>query len=642
MEFFKKLKVVPRWLIVLIDVLIIFHAAFFAFFIRFNFDLSLVDRFQILPGVIAFSLLSVVSMLLTKSFVGIVRHTNLSDLANMMKMLALSQVLLFLIKQANQTFNWFDSGYLLPFSVALIASLLAFPLLLGYRLLVRELYQYTQYIRHKDDIKKVAIYGAGEAGLLTFNALTGNSADKRLPVAFIDDDPKKVGKLLQGKHIFLGLDGLKKAVEKLGVQEVVIAINKIESSKKRAIVDACLEMGIPTKIIPPVQDWFNVGLKAKDIRDIRIEDLLSREEIVLDKENVKESISGKVVLVTGAAGSIGSELCRQLLHCKPALLLMLDQAESPLFDIDQELSSSFQQIKRKAILADIRNKNRMMEIFATYQPQFVFHAAAYKHVPLMDTYPEEAIRTNLFGTKILADVSCFFKVDKFVMVSTDKAVNPTNVMGATKRAAEMYVQALDQHMNQKNSSNQTKFITTRFGNVLGSNGSVIPLFKKQILNGGPVKVTHPDVTRYFMTIPEACQLVLEAGVMGLGGEIFVFDMGQPVKIVDLAEKMIQLSGKKVGRDIEIEFSGLRQGEKLFEELLNHFELVKETYHPKIKIAQVSPSDFKRVNAEVKLFKKLLEEGSEMDVVKHLKKMVPEFISNYSRFEKLDKEGKLLN
>lgn len=642
MEFFKNLKVVPRWLIVLIDVIIIFHATFFAFFIRFNFNLDLVDRFQILPGVFLFSVLSVFSMLLTRSFVGIVRHTNISDLVNMMKMLALTHVLLFGIKQANLSYNWFENGLLLPFSVALIASLLAFPLLLGYRLLVREFYQYTQYIRHKDEIKKVAIYGAGEAGLLTFNALNGSSDDRRLPVAFIDDDFKKAGKLLQGKSIFMGLEGLRRAVERLGIQEVVIAINKIESSRKRAIVDACLDLGIPAKIIPPVKDWFDVGLKSKDIREVKIEDLLSRNEIVLGKENIIDAIQGKVVLVTGAAGSIGSEICRQLLHCKPSLLLMVDQAESPLYELDQELLDVHTAVKRHALLADIRNRSRMIEIFSSYRPDLVFHAAAYKHVPLMEAYPEEAIRTNLFGTKVLADLSCHFQVDRFVMVSTDKAVNPTNVMGATKRAAEIYVQALDKHMSLRSYENHTRFITTRFGNVLGSNGSVIPLFKKQILQGGPVKVTHPDVTRYFMTIPEACQLVLEAGVMGVGGEIFVFDMGQPVKIVDLAIKMIQLSGKKVGQDIEIEFSGLRPGEKLFEELLNHFELVKETYHPKIKIAQVNPSDYLHVNSEVKLFKKLLEAGSEMEVVKHLKNMVPEFISNYSRFEELDGQGKLLN
>lgn len=321
---------------------------------------------------------------------------------------------------------------------------------------------------------------------------------------------------------------------------------------------------------------------------------------------------------------------------------MLDQAESALYELDQELMTTNTEIKRIALVADIRNRNRMMEIFISFRPDIVFHAAAYKHVPLMETFPEEAVRVNVLGTKILADLSSYFGIEKFVMVSTDKAVNPTNVMGATKRAAEIYVQSLDFHHQFQGDFGHTKFITTRFGNVLGSNGSVIPLFQKQIKKGGPLTITHPDITRYFMTIPEACQLVLEAGAMGNGGEIFVFDMGEPVKILDLAKKMIFLSGKKLGVDIEISYMGLRPGEKLYEELLNNFEIVKETYHPKIRIAQVSPMDFGYVEEMFNHFKGLLENGKEDDLVSHLKELVPEYISQESRFIKLDKEDKLVN
>ncbi|EKB47462.1 polysaccharide biosynthesis protein [Cecembia lonarensis] len=642
MEFFKNLKVVPRWLIVLIDGLIIFHAAFFAFFIRFNFNLELVDRFEALPAVLVFTGLTLLAMMVTRSYVGIVRHTNLNDLINMMKMLGLSHVFLFTLKYANQWYAFADNLLFIPFSVGLIASLLAFPLLLGYRLLIKQLYFYTQYLSNRERIKKVIIYGAGEAGILTFHTLSGNGGSRWMPVAFVDDDPKKEGKLLQGKKIFLGIEGLKKAVEKLEVQEVVIAINSISPSRKRIIVDACLELDIPVKIIPPAKEWFDTGLKSNDIRDVKIEDLLSREEIVLEKENVIKDLTGKVVLVTGAAGSIGSELCRQLLRCKVSMLLMVDQAESALYEIEQELLTLHKGVPRKALLLDIRCKKRVIDVFETYNPDVVFHAAAYKHVPLMEAYPKEAIWTNVLGTKVLADVSCHFQVDKFVMVSTDKAVNPTNVMGASKRAAEMYVQSLDRHMSMRDYQHHTKFITTRFGNVLGSNGSVIPLFKKQILEGGPVKVTHPEVTRYFMTIPEACQLVLEAGVMGIGGEIYVFDMGDPIKIVDLARKMIQLGGKRVGQDIQIEFSGLRPGEKLYEELLNNFELVKPTHHPKIKIAQVMAADYQRMNEDLKALKGFVETGDEMELVKQLKSMIPEFISHYSRFEALDKPDQILN
>jgi len=331
-----------------------------------------------------------------------------------------------------------------------------------------------------------------------------------------------------------------------------------------------------------------------------------------------------------------------LIRCKPYRLLMLDQAESALYELDQELADTCVETSRKAIVGDVRNKNRMMEMFVRLRPDLVYHAAAYKHVPLMESFPEEAIRVNILGTKIMAELSSYFGVEKFVLVSTDKAVNPTNVMGATKRAAEIYVQSLDHHLNLSGEKNNTKFITTRFGNVLGSNGSVIPLFQKQIMKGGPVTVTHPDITRYFMTIPESCQLVLEAGAMGNGGEIFVFDMGEPVKIVDLARKMIFLSGKKLGVDIKITYTGLRPGEKLFEELLNNFEMVKETYHPKIKIAGVNPMDFRTVEEMFNQFKALLDQLDEDSLVNHLKELVPEFISQESRFAKLDKEDKFIS
>ena len=314
---------------------------------------------------------------------------------------------------------------------------------------------------------------------------------------------------------------------------------------------------------------------------------------------------------------------------------MLDIAESPLYDIEQEFREQYPACQIHVVLGDIRNHKKIKEVYLKFEPQVVFHAAAYKHVPMIENYPEEAIQSNVIGTKILADLAVLSKVEKFVFISTDKAVNPTNVMGASKRAAEMYVQGLNQYLEEYFPKLQTKFITTRFGNVLGSNGSVIPLFKKQILKGGPICVTHPDITRYFMTIREACQLVLEAGIMGKGGEIYVFDMGEPVKIFDLAKRMIQLSGKVLDQDIEIHFTGLRQGEKLYEELLNDFEKVKITHHPKIKIAQVKPSSYNEVEAQINLFQELIGKNNDTDLVRHLKVLVPEFISNASRFEVLD-------
>ncbi|WP_291780772.1 nucleoside-diphosphate sugar epimerase/dehydratase [Cecembia sp.] len=635
MEFFRNLRIVPRWLIVMVDAIIVFHAALFAFFIRFNFNLDQVDRFDILPAVLVFTLLAVVSMLMTHSYVGIVRHTHSGDLVNMMKMLGMAHVLLALIKTSNTYVMWLDAGFFLPFSVGLIASLLAFPLLIGYRLLVKEAYQYAIFTRNKGTAKKVAIYGAGQAGILTYQTLSGHGSSQWQPVAFIDDDPVKSKMVLHGKKIFLGINGLKYAVEKLGVQEVVIAINTLTPQRRREIVDTCLALGIPSKTIPPAEEWFNVGLQTKDIREVRIEDLLSREEILLDKNSVAADIKGKVVMVTGAAGSIGSELSRQLLKCRPKHLIVLDQAESALYDLQQEIKNHPQGAKIEYLIADIRNKDRMREIFNQFRPQLVFHAAAYKHVPMMEAYPEEAIQCNVLGTKILADLSAAYGAEKFVMVSTDKAVNPTNVMGASKRLAEMYVQSLDYHLSMQEMEGHTRFITTRFGNVLGSNGSVIPLFRKQIMEGGPLTVTHPEITRYFMTIPEACQLVLEAGVMGNGGEIYVFDMGEPVKIVDLAKKMIALSGKKLNEDIKIEFTGLRAGEKLYEELLNKDEEVTATHHPKIKIAKVKASEYEMIHDNIGEFHNIIGFQDEFEVVRQLKKLVPEFVSNYSRFSKLD-------
>lgn len=616
------------------DSFILYQCALFGYLVRFNFDLSAVEANHAFSGSLAFMIGGLLVMQNTRSYEGIVRHTGFRDGSNIFKTILINFIL-FLFLNFFQG-NFLNDRFLLPTSVLIIASLSALFMLIFYRLLVKELFQYVKNGIIVKDVRYGVIYGAGEAGIIAQDAIKSDSNSVFNMVAFLDDDPKKEGKNIDGIRVYSGIKSLEKLVNEFKVTELIIAVREISVHRKKEIIDECLRLKVSVSIVPPVEQWINGGLTAGAIREVKIEDLLSREQIILDNPRIQEDLQGRIVLVSGAAGSIGSELCRQISYYKPKLLVLLDMAESALYDLEQEFKENYASCPIKIVLGDVRNKKKIKEIFRKYKPEVVFHAAAYKHVPMMENYPEEAIHSNILGTKILADVSILSQVDKFVLVSTDKAVNPTNVMGATKRAAEMYVQALNEYLETNYKKYHTKFITTRFGNVLGSNGSVIPLFKKQIMKGGPISVTHPEITRYFMTIPEACQLVLEAGVMGEGGEIYIFDMGEPIKILDLAHKMIQLSGKKVDEDIKIVFSGLREGEKLFEELLNDFETVKITHHPKIKIAQVLPSAYHKIDGQIDLFQNLIAKNSENELVSHLKTIVPEFISNSSRFEVLDR------
>ncbi|MDX5339525.1 MAG: polysaccharide biosynthesis protein [Cyclobacteriaceae bacterium] len=634
MNFLSRLKILPRWIIALLDSFILFYCALFGYLVRFNFELHLIEEYDAFAGSFTFMIGGLLVMQNTRSYEGIVRHTGFRDGSNIFKTIFITFILFLFLNFFHG--NFLNDRFLLPTSVLIIASLSALFMLIFYRLLVKEIFVYLKNGFSEKALKNGVIFGAGEAGIIAQEAIKRDSKSQLNIVAFLDDDDKKDGKNIDGKRIFKGIEALEKLVNQYNITDLIIAVRDLSVKRKSEIIDECLRLNISVSIVPPVDQWINGGLTAGAIREIKIEDLLSRDQIVLDNPRIEEDLKGKVVLVTGAAGSIGSELCRQINHYHPKLIVMLDIAESPLYDIEQEFREHHPSCAIKIILGDVRNKKKMKEVFRDLKPQVVFHAAAYKHVPMMENYPEEAIHANVIGTKVLADLAVLAQVEKFVFVSTDKAVNPTNVMGASKRAAEMYVQALNEYLESNHKKFHTKFITTRFGNVLGSNGSVIPLFKKQILNGGPITVTHPEITRYFMTIPEACQLVLEAGVMGEGGEIYVFDMGEPVKILDLAKKMIQLSGKKVDQDIQIVFSGLREGEKLFEELLNDFETVKITHHPKIKIAQVLPSSYHKIDGQIELFLDLVHKNNETDLVRHLKALVPEFISNSSRFEVLDR------
>lgn len=624
----------PKGLIAAIDSSILLLAAFLGYLVRFNFEFTFLDIQKNFGEMLIFMIAGFFVMLTTKSYDGIVRLAGLKDVVVLFKTILFT--LLFLILANLISTQLLGNNIIVPTSVLIISSLISLVFLVIYRFLVKELLIYAKTRTLDKNMRVGMIFGAGEAGIITHEVIKRDSKTNLFICGFLDDDPKKEGKQIDGKVVFKGLERLSELVDKHQVTELIIAIQNLPVQRKREITDECLKFNLHVSIVPPINQWVNGGLEAHAIREVKIEDLLGRDQISLDKDNISDELRDKVVLVTGAAGTIGSELSRQIAHYEPKLLILLDQAESPLYDLDQEFKDEGITTTYKIILSDVRDRRKMNVILRKFRPQVIFHAAAYKHVPMMENYPEESVKCNILGTQILADLAVMTKVEKFVLVSTDKAVNPTNVMGATKRAAEVYVQSLNLFLEKNHKKDYTKFITTRFGNVLGSSGSVIPLFKNQILKGGPVTVTHPDITRYFMTIPEACQLVLEAGAMGNGGEIFVFDMGQPLKILDLAKKMIQLSGKKVNEEIKIVFTGLREGEKLFEELLNDSETVKITHHPKILIAKVHPSNFSKIEAQVSMFYKLIENNSENDIVTHLKSIVPEFVSNSSRFEILDR------
>jgi FlaA1/EpsC-like NDP-sugar epimerase len=473
----------------------------------------------------------------------------------------------------------------------------------------------------------VAIFGAGEAGIITKRTLGRDQETKYSVAAFFDHNKSLQGKKVEGVKIY-SPEKMADVLSKNEVEQVIISAQNLKKSVKQEIVETCLPLRIKVLHLPPVRSWAKGELSTGQLRQVRIEDLLGREPIHLDAVNIKAQLSQKRVLVTGAAGSIGSEIARQVSEYYPAHLYLLDQAESPLYEIDLEVRDKFGSNFSEPVIADVSNLDRMRKVFETFRPEVVYHAAAYKHVPMMEENPSEAILTNVRGSKILVDLAHEFGVESFVMVSTDKAVNPTNVMGASKRVAEIYAQSM-------NAISNTNFITTRFGNVLGSNGSVIPLFRKQIESGGPITVTHPEITRYFMTIPEACQLVLEAGAMGKGGEIFIFDMGKPIKIIDMAKKMIKLSGLELGADIDIKITGLRAGEKLYEELLNDEENTIATHHPQIMAAKVQGFELTEISQTIEQLIKSPSTTDNFELVRLIKELVPEYKSQNSVYTKLD-------
>lgn len=622
-------KFVSRWLILAMDTFIVVFAFFSATYIRFNFNLEYLD-----PRLFKYHLALVTGANLLffvywRTHWGIIRHSNLEESKNVLYSCLSSFLVLFGLDFLRDT-SW--GAYLcVPTSILVIEFFISVFALLGVRILIKHLYRSLVSV-YKNE-QKVIIYGAGTLGRATKKALSHDVNRRYQVLFFVDDDAGKIGKTLEGVRIFSQQEALN-ILKKEGREdiELIYAIYHHGDSLKSELTEEFLELGLTLKVVSPIESWLDDTLSTKQIRHVSIEDLLERPGIKVNNAQVAETLAGRCVMITGAAGSIGSEIVRQVLKLNPACLVLVDQAESALYDLESEILRMGEKhtgnTKLEIRVENITNRLEMKRIFARYRPQLVFHAAAYKHVPLMESNPAKAIEINVIGTKTLADLAAAYGVEKFVFISTDKAVNPTNVMGASKRLAEKYIQS-------RNSAS-TRFITTRFGNVLGSNGSVIPLFRKQIEAGGPVTVTHPDIIRYFMTIPEACQLVLEAGVMGQGGEIFVFDMGKPVKIKDLAVKMIRLSGLEPYTEIPVVFTGLRPGEKLYEELLNNGESVLPTYHPKIMIAQVI--DQGEISDELEQLEAFYRERPALELVQFLKKIVPEYISNNSPFEKLDREA----
>ncbi len=615
----------PRWLIFLIDISIVIFSVLLAYLLRFNFAIPDVE-YKPLPVVLGYVIVvRSVSFLIARSYAGIIRYTNIADTLRIFTMIFLGSIIL----GVTNIFTYFlvYHRFLIPYSIIIIDLLITSMLMVMFRMLVRIVFLEFE---HPERAKaNVIIYGAGETGITAKRTLERDEGTKFTVLAFLDDNPAKIGKKLEGIDI-MDPDKIDNLLETNTIEHLILGDHTLDPIHKQELADKCLAHNVKILNIPPMIKWINGELSFNQIKKINIEELLERSEIKLDEHRISNDLQGKVILISGACGSIGSELVRQITKYMPKQLVLLDQAETPLHYLESECFELYPKVDMEFIIVDICNEARMEKIFSHFLPEIVFHAAAYKHVPMMENNPSEAIVNNVLGTKIMADLSLKYGVRKFIMISTDKAVNPTSVMGASKRIAEIYVQAL----NQKNS---TRFITSRFGNVLGSNGSVIPLFKSQIEKGGPLTITHPDITRFFMTIPEACQLVLEASVIGKDGEIFIFDMGNSVKIVDLAKKMIKLSGLTLGKDIQIKFTGLRPGEKLYEELLNKEENTLPTHHPLILIAKVKEYGLEEVTREITELTGMVKTQSNFDIVKKMKEIVPEYRSQNSVYEQLDNQ-----
>jgi len=637
MEWYSR-NVISRWTVFGIDMLFTGFSLLLGAWVmnEFGGGLALLNFRALEKGLVVLMLYGF-SFLMFRSFVGIIRHTGIADATRILYATTTAALVLLvfhsLTRQQNRVV---ESAFSLSFGLVLMHYLVTTFLLICSRFIFKGLFM--RFVAKEKDAKKIMIYGAGASGRMTMQVLARDTRTAYKILCYLDDNPRLQHKSVDGIPVYASDYLLQELSTRKKADELIVSIQNIEPRRKKAIVEYCLTRDMMVRVVPPLEQWMNGEFSAKQIAPVAIEELLQRDPINLTNAEVSRLVRDKVILVTGAAGSIGSELVKQLGHYSPAQLICIDQAETPLHDLQLSLSTQIHSGTAANIayfVGDVSDARRMRQIIKRYRPQVIFHAAAYKHVPLMEENPMEAVRVNVLGTSSLLHLAKEYGVSKFVMISTDKAVNPTNVMGATKRMAEMVAQSMGEAPGYED--HKMEVVTTRFGNVLGSNGSVIPLFRKQMEAGGPLTVTHPEITRYFMTIPEACQLVLEAATMGRGGEIYVFDMGDPIKIADLAKQMIQLSGLRLGTDLHIKYTGLRPGEKLYEELLANEENSLPTHHPKIMVSKVRPNSFDETSSAVAELKDALSSGDDYRLVALLKKFIPEYLSNNSRFAHLDKE-----
>lgn len=627
------LSYLPRWIIILIDVSVLIMSFFLTYVLFNGTGIDYIITPHALTFICLFFGVNIFFFWLFRTYSGIIRHSSYIDA---LKILFSQMSVLVFFLFFNFIFELFFKEKAFLNTAFFVNIVLSFCGLFLYRVVVKQTFELYFLEKTRDKLIKTIIYGTDANAISVANALKFETPSRFKIVAFVDKNNQNASKRMLDLPILVQRKKLSALMRSVGAEGIVIADKGLSKEEKLAIIEQCLEFNYKVYTIPSVSDWEDQKEISKKVKNIQIEDLLEREPIVLDSISISKQLKDKTILVTGAAGSIGSEIVRQLLNFSPKKIVILDQAETPLHHISLEVDGIKAQTIIRTVIADIRNKGALEKVFKQFRPQMVYHAAAYKHVPLMEENPSQAILTNVDGTKNLADLSCQYGVKKFVMISTDKAVNPSNVMGASKRIAEKYVQSLQLKYKKRNDLNATKFITTRFGNVLGSNGSVVPLFTKQIAEGGPLTITHPDIIRYFMTIPEACQLVLEAGSMGNGGEIYIFDMGKPVKIIDLAKKMIKLAGFVPDKEIKIKIVGLRPGEKLYEELLNDTSKTLPTYHEKIMIAEELQVEFEDLHSHIEELIGIASFFDNDDIVTKMKKIVPEFISMNSSYSELDK------